>query len=82
MADIRRVSVASALMGGVVWLSSYGIIGALGTSKLARLIDLAVSIPMGLIVLYLPAGCFASRSWMPQFGHRRTASAKTAVPAC
>jgi putative peptidoglycan lipid II flippase len=48
-----RVIIASALMGGVVWLSSSGIIGALGTSKIARLIDLAVSIPMGLIVLFL-----------------------------
>jgi putative peptidoglycan lipid II flippase len=48
-----RVSVASLLMGGVVWLLSSGINGALGTSKVARLIDLAVSIPVGILVLYL-----------------------------
>jgi putative peptidoglycan lipid II flippase len=47
-----RVSAASALMGGAIWVSSYSIIGALGISKLARLIDLAISIPLGMLVLY------------------------------
>jgi putative peptidoglycan lipid II flippase len=48
-----RVSLASLVMGAVVWLMSSGIAGSIGTSKLARLIDLAVSIPTGLVVLFL-----------------------------
>jgi hypothetical protein len=36
----------------VVWCSTTYIGGPLGTSKLARLADLAISIPVGLIVLY------------------------------
>jgi putative peptidoglycan lipid II flippase len=48
-----RVSLASIIMGGVVWLCSSGITGLLGTSKIGRLTDLAVSIPMGLVVLFL-----------------------------
>ena len=40
-------------MGAAVWASSHGIHGALGFDKLARLIDLAVSIPLGMLVLYI-----------------------------
>jgi putative peptidoglycan lipid II flippase len=47
-----RVSLASALMGAAIWCSSRYLAGPLGTSKLARLTDLAVSIPLGLAVLY------------------------------
>jgi putative peptidoglycan lipid II flippase len=47
-----RVTVASTIMGALVWASSSGIVYLLGKSKLARLIDLAVSIPVGLVVLY------------------------------
>lgn len=48
-----RVTLASVLMGAVVWASSHQIVGTLGTEKLSRIIDLAVSIPLGLIVFYL-----------------------------
>jgi hypothetical protein len=47
-----RVSFASALMGAVVWCSTTYIAATIGTSKLARLADLGVSIPVGLVVLY------------------------------
>jgi putative peptidoglycan lipid II flippase len=50
-----QVAIASAAMGGMVWLSSRLVTEWLGTTKLARLIDLMVSIPLGLLVLYL--GC-------------------------
>jgi len=52
---ILKVALASALMGGVVWLSSHAMEKSLGVSQLARLADLAVSIPLGLGVYY--AGC-------------------------
>jgi putative peptidoglycan lipid II flippase len=48
-----KVSLASAIMGAVVWASSHGIHGALGFSKVSRLVDLAVSIPLGMLVLYI-----------------------------
>lgn len=48
-----RVSIASAGMGTVVWLSSRWVGTAFGASKLARIIDLGISIPLGLIVLYI-----------------------------
>jgi putative peptidoglycan lipid II flippase len=47
-----RVSMASALMGVSVWACSTYIAGPLGTSKIARLTDLAISIPLGMVVLY------------------------------
>ncbi|HYP06587.1 MAG TPA: murein biosynthesis integral membrane protein MurJ [Bryobacteraceae bacterium] len=47
-----RVSFASALMGAVVWCSTTYLGRPLGTSKLARVADLAVSIPLGMAVLY------------------------------
>jgi len=51
-AVIGKVSVASAVMGGAVWLSSQGITSLLGPGTMARLADLAVSIPVGVAVLY------------------------------
>jgi putative peptidoglycan lipid II flippase len=50
-----RVTLASALMGSAVWLSSRAVAATLGSSKIARLTDLAISIPLGLVVLYI--GC-------------------------
>jgi putative peptidoglycan lipid II flippase len=47
-----RVSAASAVMGMTIWLTSASIRGSLGESKLGRLVDLAVSIPLGLLVLF------------------------------
>jgi putative peptidoglycan lipid II flippase len=54
---ILKVSVASLLMGTVVWVISTFIAHLWGTGTFARLIDLAVSIPVALVVLY-----FACRS--------------------
>jgi putative peptidoglycan lipid II flippase len=53
--SIWRITVASAVMGGAVWLSSHGIQSWIGISRLGRLADLAVSIPVGLLVFY--GGC-------------------------
>lgn len=53
MRTFLRVSAASLLMGLAIWLSSHFVIAAMGTSKLARLVDLAVSIPLGIVVLYV-----------------------------
>jgi len=50
--SIWRITVASAVMGAAVWLSSHEIQNWLGTGRLSRLIDLAVSIPVGLVVFY------------------------------
>jgi len=50
--SISKIVAASAIMGGAVWLSSRGIHGWLGQRRLASLIDLAVSIPFGLVVFY------------------------------
>jgi putative peptidoglycan lipid II flippase len=50
--SIMKVSVGSLLMGCVVWLSSFTITHALGEGVAGRLVDLAVSIPLGLAVLY------------------------------
>ena len=51
-ASIGKITVASGVMGGAVWLSSQQIQHSLGIGRLGRLIDLAVSIPVGLIVFY------------------------------
>jgi putative peptidoglycan lipid II flippase len=51
-ASFVRVAAASALMGAVVAASDWAIHQSLGASKLAHLTDLAVSIPLGLAVLY------------------------------
>lgn len=50
--NLSRVTAASALMGACSWTSSYYVLGRLGNGKLAHLTDLAISIPLGLIVLY------------------------------
>jgi putative peptidoglycan lipid II flippase len=49
---ILKVTAASLAMGGVVWASSNLIKGLAGASTTARLLDIAVSIPLGLAVLY------------------------------
>ncbi|MGH9631821.1 MAG: murein biosynthesis integral membrane protein MurJ, partial [Bryobacteraceae bacterium] len=48
-----KVSIASTVMGAAVWLSSRFLENNLGRSKSALLTDLAISIPIGLLVLYL-----------------------------
>ena len=78
-----QVAIASAAMGAVVWLSSRMVIEWLGTTKLARLTDLLISIPLGLFVLYV--GCRVLR--IPEFDAAARALAgplqkKTAIPAC
>lgn len=52
---VVKVSVASLLMTTVVWVSSTVITGWLGKNFLGRMTDLAVSIPLGLAVLYWAA---------------------------
>jgi putative peptidoglycan lipid II flippase len=52
---IVKVSAASLLMTGVVWVSSRAITSVLGAHFLGRMTDLAVSIPLGLAVLYWAA---------------------------
>ena len=47
-----KVLLASSAMALVIWFSSRQMAGWLGTSQLARLADLAVSIPVGLAVFY------------------------------
>ena len=49
---VGKVAIASAAMGGAVALSSHGMERWLGVSQLARLADLAVSLPLGLAVFY------------------------------
>ena len=51
-ASIVKITAASAVMGAAVWLSSHGIRHWLGVNRLARLADLAVSIPFGLVIFY------------------------------
>jgi putative peptidoglycan lipid II flippase len=50
--SIWRITLASGVMGCAVWLSSHRIEAWLGTSRLGRIADLAVSIPVGLVVFY------------------------------
>jgi putative peptidoglycan lipid II flippase len=50
--SIVRITAASAVMGGAVWLSSHGIQQWLGSGRLGRLTDLSLSIPLGLVVFY------------------------------
>jgi putative peptidoglycan lipid II flippase len=50
--SIWRITLASAVMGGVVLLSSRCIQAWLGIARLGRLVDLAISIPVGLFVFY------------------------------
>jgi len=51
-AGIGRVLLASLVMAGVTALSSHEMERWLGVSQMARLADLAVSIPLGLLVFY------------------------------
>jgi putative peptidoglycan lipid II flippase len=50
--SFTRVTVASVAMAAAVWTSSSAIEQWLGVTKTARLLDLAISIPLGLAVLY------------------------------
>jgi len=50
--SVWKIALASAVMGAAVWLSSHTIEGGMGASRLGRLSDLAVSIPLGLAVFY------------------------------
>ena len=50
--SIWRITVASAVMGGAVWLTSHGVQNWIGITRLGRLADLAISIPIGLVVFY------------------------------
>jgi putative peptidoglycan lipid II flippase len=49
---VAKVILASSVMGCIVWLSSHGMEKWLGVSQLARLADLAVSLPLGLASFY------------------------------
>jgi putative peptidoglycan lipid II flippase len=51
--QLGKVALASAAMGAVIAVSSHGMSAWLGVSQLARLADLAVSIPLGLGVYYI-----------------------------
>jgi putative peptidoglycan lipid II flippase len=50
--SLWRISAASLAMGAVIWGTSSLVQGRLGHSALAHLVNLAVSIPVGLAVLY------------------------------
>jgi peptidoglycan biosynthesis protein MviN/MurJ (putative lipid II flippase) len=49
---VTKITVASALMGAACMASSSAVAHAFGESTMARLLDLAVSVPLGLGVLY------------------------------
>ena len=49
---VGRVAIASAVMGAAAWLSNQGVVRWLGTSQLADLVNLAISIPLALLVFY------------------------------
>ncbi len=49
---VLKVTLASAVMGAAVWGSSTLLQSALGVGTLGRLVDLAVTIPLGIAVLY------------------------------
>jgi len=55
MAQVGRIAVASVAMAAVVWLSSHGLRNWLGITQLARIADLAVSLPLGGAVYYWSA---------------------------
>jgi putative peptidoglycan lipid II flippase len=52
LVQIGKVSLASAVMGAVIFATSRGMETWLGVSQMGRLADLSVSIPMGLAVYY------------------------------
>jgi hypothetical protein len=51
-AGIGKVLIASLVMAGITALSSHGVESWLGVSQLARLADLTISLPVGLVVFY------------------------------
>ena len=51
--SIWRITVASAVMGCAVWASSHGVQSWLGVTRWGRLVDLAISIPVGIVVFYI-----------------------------
>jgi putative peptidoglycan lipid II flippase len=51
-AQIGKITLASAMMGGAIFATSRGMEMWLGVSQMARLADLAVSMPSGLAVYY------------------------------
>jgi putative peptidoglycan lipid II flippase len=57
--SVWKITVASAVMGAAVVLSNHWMESWLGVDRLGRLADLAVSIPLGLVVFY--AACRALR---------------------
>jgi putative peptidoglycan lipid II flippase len=50
--SVWKITAASAVMGAAVLLSSHAVETWLGVDRLARLIDLAISIPLGLAIFY------------------------------
>jgi putative peptidoglycan lipid II flippase len=50
--SVWKITAASAVMGAAVLLSSHAIETWLGAQRLARLMDLAISIPLGLLIFY------------------------------
>jgi putative peptidoglycan lipid II flippase len=52
------IAAASAMMGVACALSSHAILRWLGVSRLARVIDLAISVPIGLAVFYIVCKAF------------------------
>lgn len=52
LATVGKILIASACMGAAAAASSHFMVSRLGVSQLARMADLAVSIPVGLVVYY------------------------------
>jgi putative peptidoglycan lipid II flippase len=55
VAQVARVVAASLAMAAAVWLSSHGMRSYLGVGQLARMADVAVSLPLGFAVYYASA---------------------------
>ena len=51
-ASVLKIAVASAVMGGVVWVSTHLMAARFGVSQFGRLADLCVSLPAGLAAFY------------------------------
>ena len=52
MESIWKIVAASAVMGAAVLLSTHAVEGWLGANRFGRLVDLAISIPVGLLTFY------------------------------
>jgi putative peptidoglycan lipid II flippase len=50
--SVLKITAASVVMGGAVWISSHGVQHWAGIGRLAKLLDLSVSIPFGLVIFY------------------------------